>query len=187
MNNNFYDEKELKKLGLKRYGKNVLISKKCSIYGAENISIGNDVRIDDFCILSGEITIGNYVHIAAFCALYGKFGIKIGDFCGLSPRCTLLSVTDDFSGEFMISPMVPIELCNVKGGLINLNNYVQIGTSTTIMPNIRIGEGVAVGAMSFVNKNLDDWNIYFGIPAKKIKERSKKILKLAQRINNEKA
>lgn len=58
---NFYNEVELKNLGLKSYGENVLISKKCSIYGAENIEIGNNVRIDDFCILSGEIKIGNCV------------------------------------------------------------------------------------------------------------------------------
>ena len=61
----FYSEEELKSLGLKHYGKNVLISRKCSIYSAESISIGNHVRIDDFCILSGEITIGDYCHISA--------------------------------------------------------------------------------------------------------------------------
>lgn len=183
--NSFYSEEELKELGLKHYGKNVLISKKCSIYCAEKISIGNNVRIDDFCILSGKITIGNYVHISAFSALYGKLGIEIGDFCGLSPRCTLFSAADDFSGEFMISPIVPAELCNVTGGLIKLNNYVQIGVNTIIMPKLEIKEGVAVGAMSFVNKNLKDWNIYAGIPAKIIKKRKKNIICLAKRINND--
>jgi galactoside O-acetyltransferase len=65
MKSNFYDESELKELGLKSFGRNVLISRKCSIYGGENMAFGNNVRIDDFCILSGEITIGNYCHIAA--------------------------------------------------------------------------------------------------------------------------
>lgn len=47
----FYSEEELRSIGLKSYGKNVLISRFARIYGAESISIGNNVRIDDFCIL----------------------------------------------------------------------------------------------------------------------------------------
>jgi galactoside O-acetyltransferase len=66
MDNSFYSEIELSKLGLKDYGKNVLISKKCSIYSPEKISIGNNVRIDDFCILSGNIILGSNIHISTF-------------------------------------------------------------------------------------------------------------------------
>ena len=97
--NSFYTYEELQKMGLKELGENVLISRKASIYSPEHIKIGNNVRIDDFCILSGDIEIGNYVHIAAYVALYGKNGIKIGNFCGCSARTTIYSATDDFSGE----------------------------------------------------------------------------------------
>ena len=48
----FLNDEQLKDLGLKSYGKNVIISDKASLYNAKNISIGNNVRIDDFCILS---------------------------------------------------------------------------------------------------------------------------------------
>ena len=106
--NSFYTVEELGKIGFKKLGKNVLISKKSSIYTPENISIGDNVRIDDFTILSGTIEIGNYVHISAFVALYGKNGIKIGNYCGCSPRTTIFSATDDFSGDYMISPLVTI-------------------------------------------------------------------------------
>jgi dTDP-4-amino-4,6-dideoxy-D-glucose acyltransferase len=58
-NEGFYTEIELKQIGFKSIGENVLISKKCSIYGEQNISIGNRVRIDDYCILVGNITIGD--------------------------------------------------------------------------------------------------------------------------------
>ena len=87
--NSFYNDAELKEIGFKKIGKDVKISRKVSIYSPEKISIGNHVRIDDFSILSGEIEIGNYVHISAYTALYGSFGIKIGDFCGCSPRTTI--------------------------------------------------------------------------------------------------
>lgn len=174
---NFYSERELKNLGLKSFGKNVLISKKSSIYGAENIEIGSNVRIDDFCILSGNIKIGDYVHISAFTALYGKFGIEISDYCGISPRSTLFSATDDFSGEYMISPMVSENFTNVTGGKIILNKFCQIGANSIIMPNVEFFEGAVCGAFSFVNKNLDKWSINVGIPTKKIKNRSKNLLR----------
>ena len=65
----FYSPEELKEIGFKSVGENVLISRKVSIYSPQKISIGNNVRIDDFCILSGNITLGNYCRIAAYCAL----------------------------------------------------------------------------------------------------------------------
>lgn len=180
--NSFYTIDELKKMGFKNLGHDIYISRKTSIYSPDKINIGNHVRIDDFCILSGKIEIGNYVHIAAYTALYGKMGIKINDFCGCSARCIIYSAVDDFSGHYMISPMVPQELTNVTGGKVILERYVQLGANTVVMPNIRIKEGTAVGAMSFVNRNLAQWGIYAGIPCKRIKERNKKVIELSEKI-----
>ena len=70
MSNSFYSEKELQQMNFKYIGKNVLVSRKASIYGIENISIDDNSRIDDFCILSGNITIGKNVHIAAACLFF---------------------------------------------------------------------------------------------------------------------
>jgi len=182
--NSFLSEEELKKLGIKKYGKNVLISRKASIYSPENIELGNNVRIDDFCILSGKIKIGNYVHISAYTALYGRYGIEIDDFCGCSPRTILFSATDDFSGEYMISPMVPEEYCNIIGGKIKLCKFVQIGANSIVMPNVVIKEGTAVGASSLVKSDLEEWGIYAGIPIRKIKDRKKNILNLVKRLQD---
>lgn len=176
--NSFYSQAELNQLGLKSFGKNVLISRKVSIYGASNIEIGNHVRIDDFCILSGKIILGSHIHISAYCALYGANGITMEDYTGLSARCTVYSAVDDFSGNYLIGPMVETTKTNVTGGAVTICKYVQIGAGCTIMPNLTINEGIAVGAMSFINKTLAPWGIYAGIPAIRIKERSKKLLEL---------
>ncbi|MBN2165651.1 MAG: acyltransferase [Marinilabiliaceae bacterium] len=178
----FLSTEQLSLLGLKSFGENVLISDKASIYNPHLIRIGNNVRIDDFCILSGEIKLGSYIHISAYSALYGKFGIEMENFTGLSPRCTVFSGSDDFSGEFMISPMVPKELSNVTGGKVTLKRFAQIGAGSILLPNITIGEGTAVGAMSFVNKNTKDWVIVAGCPARFIKNRKKNILDLYESI-----
>jgi acetyltransferase-like isoleucine patch superfamily enzyme len=178
MINSFYSPEEIPKIGLKSYGNNVLISRLARFYSPEKIEIGNNVRIDDYCILSGLIILGSYIHIAAFSALYGKFGIEMEDYTGLSPRCTIFSASDDFSGDFLIGPTINDKLTNVTGGKVLIKKYSALGCNCVVFPNITIGEGVAVGAMSLISKSLEEWRIYAGIPAKYIKQRSKKLLGL---------
>ncbi|KQK27295.1 galactoside O-acetyltransferase [Chryseobacterium aquaticum] len=174
--NSFYTEEELKSLPIKSFGKNVLISKKVSFYSDKEITIGHDVRIDDFCILSGSIHLGNYIHIGAYCALYGSHGIKIEDFSGLSPRCTIFSASDDFNGNYLISPTTQKKHNHIITGEVIIKKYSQVGASSTIMPNTVLQEGTAVGAMSLITKSTLQWSVYVGTPAKKIKNREKGLL-----------
>lgn len=175
MISSFYTKTELKKIGFKHYGTNVLISKKASIYSPENITIGNNVRIDDFCVLSGNITIGSYIHISAYSALYGAGGIKIQDFSGLSPRTTIFSITDDFSGQFLVGPLVPEQYRNVIQQEVILEEYTQIGAGSIILPGVIIHEGAVAGSMTLVNKSLKHWTINIGVPVRFLKERNKKL------------
>ena len=64
--NSFYTQNELENLGFKKLGKSVLISRNAVFYGIGKITIGDFVRIDDFCILSGDIILGSHIHIAAY-------------------------------------------------------------------------------------------------------------------------
>ena len=102
--------------------------------------------------------------------------LEMENFTGLSPRCTIFSASDDFSGEYLISPMVNEKYTNVTGGKVIIKKYSQLGSNCVVLPNVTIEEGVAVGAMSLINKSLSSWKIYAGIPAKCIKDRSKKLL-----------
>ncbi len=172
----FFSLDELKDIGFHSLGDNILISRKASIYSPEKISIGNNVRIDDFCILSGNINIESNIHISAYCALYGSMGIVIKSFSGLSPRCTVFSACDDFGGDFLVGPVHPEELTNVTGGTVIIDSYVQLGACTTVMPNIKIGQGAVTGAFTLVRKSLDPWTINIGIPARFLRKRSKGLL-----------
>ena len=93
----FYKQEELNKMGFKFLGKNVLISDKSSIYNANNISIDDNTRIDDFCIISagsGGIELGKYVHIACYSSLIGKSKITMKDYSGISSRVSVYSSSD---------------------------------------------------------------------------------------------
>lgn len=172
----FYSDEELKTIGFKSLGNNVLISRKCSIYSPSSISIGSNVRIDDFCILSGNITIGNYCRIAAYCALYGSCGIIMEDYSGMAMKCTILSASDDYSGDYLIGPIYPKELTNVRGGTVTFKHYSQLGASCIVFPGVTLNEGSVAGAMTLVNKNLEKWTINTGIPVNKTHKRKNGLL-----------
>lgn len=177
----FYSEEELPQLGLKSYGKGVLISRNACFYGADRISIGDNVRIDDFCILCGDITIGSHIHIAPYCALYGQFGIVMEDYSGLSARVTIYSAIDDFSGEHAIGPMLDESKRKLEKGIVRIGKYAQIGAHCLVFPNLTIQEGAVVGALSLVTKDIPEWSIYVGIPAHKLKDRKKGLVKLIEK------
>ena len=175
--NSFYSETELLSLGFKSIGKDCKISRYARFYGISNITIGNNVRIDDFCIISGNVTIGSHIHISAYVALYGSLGIILEDYTGISPRSTIYSAMDDFSGDYLIGPIHDVGKTNPTGGKVLVKRFSQIGCNSVIFPNLTIGEGCVIGACSLVRSSLDDWYIYVGIPAYKLKERSNTILK----------
>ena len=174
----FYTQEELEKIGFNKIGKGNFISRKASIYGVDKIEIGNSNRIDDFSIISGNILIHDHVHIASGCYLFGgDAGIELRDFSAISSRGVVYSETDDYSGLALTNPTAKIEHRKIYGGKVILEKYVLIGTGCTILPGLVIGEGTSVGAMSLVNKSLDSWGVYVGIPCQRIKERKKDMLR----------
>lgn len=176
----FYTEEELRKVGLKKLGKNAMISRKASFYNCNQISIGDNVRIDDFCILSGKITLGSYIHIAAYSALYaGKYEIILKDFVTVSSRNIIYAESDDYMGASLSFPIIENEeFRKTYGADIIFEKHVLLGTNCTVLPGVILGEGVSVGAMSLVKQNMEEWNVYAGIPARRIKERNREILLL---------
>ncbi len=173
--------KDIESIGFKSVGKNVLISDKSTIYNAKNIEIGDNVRIDDFCVISageGGIKIGNNVHIAVFCSLIGNGYINMNDFSGLSSRVSIYSSTDDYSGDFMTNPTINKEFTNVISGDVYIGKHVIIGSGSIVLPNVRINDYSSIGALSLVNKDINEFKVAVGIPAKEVKNRNKNIKNL---------
>jgi galactoside O-acetyltransferase len=178
----YYTEHELINEGFKHIGTNVRIARNCTIIGAENIAIGDNVRIDGYCTIvaagNGYINLGSYIHIGGYCAILAAEGVSIADMSTLSWGVKLFTRSDDYSGNFMTNPTVPSEYTGVSGGAIMIAKHVIVGAGSIILPKVMLGEGVAVGALSMVSKNLEPWGIYSGVPAKRIKDRHRKLLDL---------
>ena len=134
---------------------------------------------------SGSLRLGNYIHIGGGCYLGCAGGITLSDFAGLSQNVSIYSGTDDYSGQSLTNPTIPRKYLNPKIAPVFLGKHVIIGSGSVILPGVEIGEGTAVGALSFVTKSLSEWGIYFGTPAKKVKNRSKELLKHENQLMQE--
>lgn len=177
----FLDRDTIEQMGFAAVGEDVLISTYARFYGIWRIHIGNHVRIDDFCIISageGGIRIGDYVHLAPYSFLVGHAAIVLDDFSGLSWQAGILSSSDDFSGRWLTNPTVPAAYRKPEHAPVYLHRHALVGAGSLILPGVTVGEGAAIGAQSLVTKDCEPFKIYFGVPAKPIKERNRNLLEL---------
>ena len=183
-NSGYYTKKELEALGLKSFGENVLLSKQARIIDPKKLVIGNNVRIDDFTILIGNIEIGNHVHVAPFSLLSGKNGIRMEDFSGLSIRGTILTSDDDYSeGSTLTGPTIPPKFRTYKKGKVIMGKHSVVGAHSVILPSTLIGDGAMFGALSLLKGTYKGWYLYAGIPAKPLRKRPmEKILKFEKEV-----
>ncbi|MND64857.1 dTDP-4-amino-4,6-dideoxy-D-glucose acyltransferase [compost metagenome] len=181
----FLNREQIDELGFSHVGENPCLSDKASYYNCENIVIGDNVRIDDFCVISagvGGIEIGNYIHIAVYSLLIGAGKIALHDFSGISSRVSIYSSSDDYSGASMTNPMVSEEYTNVNHADIVIGRHVIIGSGSIVLPGVTLEQGVAIGALSLVSKNCREFGIYSGVPIRRIKERKKDLIVLERQF-----
>ena len=176
--NNWYSSDELKSLGIKEIGNNVLISKDARILNPEKLSIKNNVRIDSFCLLSGDLKFGNYIHLPPFCSLSGGGGIEIGDFVTISTRLSVFTANADFTNASgLTNPTIPVEFRKRNVGPVKIEKHVMIGAHSVILPNSTLKQGAVFGAFSLIKGEYNGWSLYVGAPAKFLRKRpSEKVL-----------
>ena len=105
-----------------------------------------------------KLKTGKNFDIGTFCYINCHYGVEIEDNVQLGSHCSIYSHSTIDS----------------KKGKIILKKNCKIGTHSTIMPNVTIGENALVAAYSFVTKNIPKNEIWAGIPAKKIKKLNSK-------------
>lgn len=186
----YYTEQELGQLGFASFGADCWISRNCSIIGAKNVQMGSHVRIDDYVVISaasGSLQLGSYIHIAAGAYLGCAGGITMADFAGISQGVKVYSASDDYSGAAMTNPTVPSRYLNVDVAPVSFGRHAIAGAGSIILPGVTLGEGTAIGAMTLISRGFTaaDWSIYFGVPARKIADRSKVLLDAAATLMSE--
>lgn len=114
-----------------------------TFFNPKNIKIGQDSIIGDHCFLDGRapLTIGSHVGIASQVLIYN-------DEHNIN--------SPDYGNSF---------------GPVTIGDYVFIGPRAIILPNTAIGKGAVVAANAVVTKDIPDFEIWGGVPAKKIGDR----------------
>ena len=105
-----------------------------------------------------KLKTGKNFDIGTFCYINCHYGVEIGDDVQIGSHCSIYSHSTIDS----------------KKGKVVLKKNCKIGTHSTIMPNVTIGENSVIAAYSFVTKNIPKNEIWAGVPAKfknKIKEK----------------
>lgn len=181
----YLERENLLTLGIRRVGENVRIHPTAILVDLEHIELGSHVRIDAYTVISvagGAFVTGDYVHISSPCMIAAGHGVNLCDFSGLSAGVKIFSASDDYSGENLTNPTIPKYLLKIKSGKVILNRYAIVGAGSVILPKCDIGEGCAVGALSIVTRSLPPWGIYAGIPARRIRDRSRHLLNSESRL-----
>lgn len=186
MNAGWRSIESLKRMGITVLGKNIKVSTKCSIYNPKNIVLHDNIRIDDYTVISasGQLVIKNYVHIAHQCIINSAKLIVFEDFSNISSGVKLYGASDDFSGLSLMGPTVNLCYRNIKSENIILSKHTTIGTNTVILPGVNFGIGTAVGAQSLILKDTEPWKIYAGSPAKIIGNRKRDLLEFEKQLEH---
>ncbi len=163
---------------MKSVGKNCIFDVGLKVINPKNISIGEYTWIDRYAALYGtfgEIKIGKRIHISPNCIISpGEMGLEIEDYVGLSTGCHVYGHTQaPVKNMRMSGPMVPERYKAVKEGKVRLLKDSFLGTYSIVLPGVTIGEGAVIGAHSIVNKDIPDWSIAVGCPAKVVGKRDK--------------
>lgn len=152
-------------------GKRVYFSTNCKIEGSENIFLGNNISFRNYCQLnatgSGEekIVIGDNTTFNSNVMVNAGIGgcIEIGKNCLIGPNVVLRTSNHNFSKRD-----IPIVEQGHKPGIIVIKDDVWVGANVSIVGSVVIGKGVIVGAGAVVVKDVLDYTIVAGVPAKQI-------------------
>lgn len=104
------------------------------------------------------LKLGFKTDIGAFTYINAKHGVEIGDNVQIGSLCSIYSIST----------------IDGKTGKVFLKKNCSIGSHSTVMPGVTIGKNSVVGAHSFVNSDIPDNCVAFGVPAKIHKKREEK-------------
>jgi len=109
---------------------------------------------------SNNFLLGYKTDIGAFTYINAKNGVKIEDYVQVGSHCSIYSIST----------------IDNKEGKVILKKNCRIGSHSTIMPGVTIGENSIIGAYSFVKDSIPDSVLAYGVPTKVIRKLSKKEL-----------
>ena len=127
---------------------------------ARYLNCGENSSVYDTSVVMGDVEIGSHVWVGPYTLLEGSNAkVSIGDFVAISAGVTIY--THDSTKYILSGGAVPFDR-----GPVTIKNNTSIGTMSMIGCNVSIGHHCVIGAHSFVNRDIPDFSIAAGIPAR---------------------
>ena len=178
----------------KQVGGGVIFGKGIVLRHPGKITLGDRVAIDDYGMLDGSgagdqgLILGNDVMISRNCVIQAKTGpLKIGDRTDIGCNVIISSISGISIGNSVliagncyigggryISDRLDIPLMDqglFSKGTVEISDDVWLGAGAIVLDGVKIGKGCIVGAGAVVTKDLPDYAIATGVPAKIMKIR----------------
>lgn len=162
--------------GFNHFGKNTLLASGVKILTPQNVSVGNSSSIMSNCIIETyaidgkrpELEIGNHVSIGEYSHIACTNKIVIGNGV-LTGRFVL--ITDNSHGNLTEkeADITPLSRTIHSNGPVFIGDNVWIGDKATILPNVTIGKGSIIAANAVVTKDVPEYSVVAGVPARIIK------------------
>lgn len=134
------------------------------------ITFGDSCEIYEDCVIksgkNGYVHFGNQVSLNRGGYIWGSGGVKIGNMTRIGPRVNIVTNHHIYEDK-----QIPIMLQGVSFKPVIIEDDVWIGVNVTILKGVRIGTGAIIAAGAVVTKDVPQYSIYGGIPAKQIGER----------------
>lgn len=162
-------------------GKDVIVDQHVEIWGVSNVSIGKGCHLDMYARLAagegshgqhGRIEIGDHVHIGPQCQLAGRGGITIGSYTAITAGTKIFSASnvgenpDNLRDLLPMSHAAPLNRQQIYEAPVKIGHHAFIGLNVCILPGVTIGNGAIVNSGTVVTRNVPDYGIVSGNPAK---------------------
>lgn len=154
----------------KHYGQGIQIFDPCVILRPDQIGLGDGARIDAFCKIEGGqgVTIGANVHLASYCHVNAGGGrVELGDHSGYASHCVIAGGATDYR-QLAITPQDGGQALRT---ITTIGQYALIFAGAIILPGVTVGAGAVVAAGAVVRGDVPPFEIWAGVPARKIGHR----------------
>ena len=143
-----YSREELLALGFESVGADVMVSRDVRFFAISG-SLGDRVRIDTYCIVTGQVELGADVHIAPLCFLSATGGrISMARGSGMGPQVAMLTRSDDYTTADLGAGD------KLSGDIIVGENSI-IGAGCKILPGVTIGHDASIGTNCVISRDVN--------------------------------